>query len=161
AGSSFSQKDALALPSPSLRRRRCPSAGGDCLARWQPPCQGAAAPAVGSAPTGGTSTGVAPLRTSRRRVLPVLAVGSNPCGRRFCLQASRLRAAAPAADRLQIASVCRPLQPPLASLAGWPWPQSIAPLQGSLAVADRPCRGPGRGQPPLHADSMQVVTPRP
>ncbi|RRT78099.1 hypothetical protein B296_00008219, partial [Ensete ventricosum] len=41
-----------------------------------------------------------------------------------------------------------------------PWPQPIAPLQGALAIADRPlaggqavasrpCKGPARGQPPL------------
>ncbi|RWW51527.1 hypothetical protein BHE74_00042123, partial [Ensete ventricosum] len=34
-------------------------------------------------------------------------------------------------------------------------------LAGSQAVADRPYRGPGRGQPPLHVYNMHVATPPP
>ncbi|RRT35872.1 hypothetical protein B296_00026062 [Ensete ventricosum] len=39
---------------------------------------------------------------------------------------------------------------PLAS-----WPQSSCPRVAT------PCRGPGRGQPPLHADNMHVAAPPP
>ncbi|RWV94123.1 hypothetical protein BHE74_00045926 [Ensete ventricosum] len=54
---------------------------------------------------------------------------------------------------------------PVALAGGYPcgW----LPLQGAFAVASRPCRwpsygwrplrGPGHGQPPLHADNMQGV----
>ncbi|RZS28441.1 hypothetical protein BHM03_00062031, partial [Ensete ventricosum] len=49
-------------------------------------------------------------------------------------------------------------------LTGWPplagyYPYGRSPLAGSQAMAGRPCRGPGRGQPPLHADSMHVAAP--
>ncbi|RRT78827.1 hypothetical protein B296_00019315, partial [Ensete ventricosum] len=59
--------------------------------------------------------------------------------------------------------------PPLSGLAlaaaGHPFKEGLghsrSPLVGSQAMADRPCRGPSRGQPPLHADSMQVAAPLP
>ncbi|RRT34928.1 hypothetical protein B296_00048263, partial [Ensete ventricosum] len=40
------------------------------------------------------------------------------------------------------------------------WSQSAA-LEGSQAMVDRPCREPGRGQTPLHADNMHVAAPPP
>ncbi|RZS17072.1 hypothetical protein BHM03_00049183, partial [Ensete ventricosum] len=112
--SSFSQKDALALPSPSLRRRRrrCPCASDGCLARRQ-----------------------SPLRTGRGRALHLLVVGDSPCKRRFYPQAPPLWAAAPAGDRLQDVGVCRPLWAPSASLAGWSW---VAGPTWGLVVASRP-----------------------
>ncbi|RWW04925.1 hypothetical protein GW17_00031825, partial [Ensete ventricosum] len=100
---------------------------GDCLVHRQPPYQGAVAPA------GGTSVGTTPLRIGREWVLPLLATGGSPCGRRFCSQAPPLRAVALASDQLQVIGVCRPLRVSLASLAGWPWLQSVALLQGALA----------------------------
>ncbi|RWW44303.1 hypothetical protein BHE74_00049948, partial [Ensete ventricosum] len=46
-------------------------------------------------------------------------------------------------------------------LVGWPlagfYPCGWLPVAGSQAIADRPCRGSGRGQPPLHVDNMHVV----
>ncbi|RWV99980.1 hypothetical protein GW17_00037082, partial [Ensete ventricosum] len=38
---------------------------------------------------------------------------------------------------------------------------SRLPLAGSQVMASSRCRGPGHGQPPLHADSMHVVAPPP
>ncbi|RZS05838.1 hypothetical protein BHM03_00036406 [Ensete ventricosum] len=58
-----------------------PYVGDSCLAHRQPPCQGAVAPAADSAPTGGTSTGAAPLRTGRRRVA-LLPLSVAPAGDR-------------------------------------------------------------------------------
>ncbi|RRT79243.1 hypothetical protein B296_00003464 [Ensete ventricosum] len=40
-----------------------------------------------------------------------------------------------------------------------PWLQPIGPTNGQV-VAGHTYRGPGRGQPPLHADSMQLSAPR-
>ncbi|RZS27788.1 hypothetical protein BHM03_00061315 [Ensete ventricosum] len=89
--------------------------------------------------------GVAPLRTGRGRVLPLLATGGSPCWCQLCPQASPLQAAA---------SICRPLRVPSASLTGWLWSQPAAPLQGAFAAADlvvrgRPCMATYRGWPPL------------
>ncbi|RWV80096.1 hypothetical protein GW17_00058681 [Ensete ventricosum] len=44
------------------------------------------------------------------------------------------------------------------ALTGWPLPVTPCKYQ---AMAGCPCRGPGRGQPPLHADSMHVAAPPP
>ncbi|RWW22674.1 hypothetical protein GW17_00013112 [Ensete ventricosum] len=46
------------------------------------------------------------------------------------------------------------------ALAGY-CPCRRPPLAGGLTTAGRPCRGPGRGQSPLHADSMHVAAPPP
>ncbi|RWW36320.1 hypothetical protein BHE74_00058668, partial [Ensete ventricosum] len=86
--SSFSQKDALALPSPSLRRRRrhCPSQAVVALPAGNRPCDRLCS-------RGQHLHGHRPFADwpwaggvyARRR---------HPCGRRFCPQVSPLRAAA-------------------------------------------------------------------
>ncbi|RWW50508.1 hypothetical protein BHE74_00043209 [Ensete ventricosum] len=78
------------------------------------------------------ANGQPPLRPAPLPRLAVgLAVGGNP------LRASRYRLA-------------------LAS-----WPLAVAPTGWPQAMVGRPCRGPVRGQPPLHADSMHVAAPPP
>ncbi|RRT43708.1 hypothetical protein B296_00039142, partial [Ensete ventricosum] len=107
----------------SFSQKECPNpfAPSTLLPPPSLPYQGATTPTASSAPGSGTSTGAAPLRTAS--------------GRRFYSQAPPLRAAAPTGDRLQAASVCRPLHASSASLAG------------GQAVAGRCCREPGHGQP--------------
>ncbi|RZS08573.1 hypothetical protein BHM03_00039555 [Ensete ventricosum] len=59
-------------------------------------------------------------------------------------------------------SMCRPTadRPYKLVAAGCPFVgglgHSRSPLVGGQAMADHPCSGPGRGQPPLHVDSMQI-----
>ncbi|RZS22954.1 hypothetical protein BHM03_00055794, partial [Ensete ventricosum] len=122
----ISQKDALALPSPSLRRdrRRYPCASDGCLARRQSPCQGVTTPAARFAPTG-----AAPLRTGD------VALTS---GRRQPLRATLLPAgSAPTGNRRQATGVCRPLRAGLG--------RSRLPFATDLAVVGQHCMGAGRG----------------
>ncbi|RWV82027.1 hypothetical protein GW17_00056507 [Ensete ventricosum] len=60
--------------------------------------------------------------------------------------------AAPAGDRAGHIRSCPRVAAPCRELG-----HSRSPLVGSQAMAGHPCRGPGRGQPPLYADSMHVA----
>ncbi|RWW37465.1 hypothetical protein BHE74_00057409, partial [Ensete ventricosum] len=112
-----------------------PAQGAVALARRQPPCQGAATPATGAAaPVGGR-----PLRAGHWRpplvscrLWATASMGDSPYG-------------------LALAASSRPLvgglghsRLPLQS--AWPW--VAAPTTG-LVMAGHPCKGSGRGQPPL------------
>ncbi|RRT32044.1 hypothetical protein B296_00056446, partial [Ensete ventricosum] len=76
-------------------------------------------------------------------------------------------AAAPSGSRAgrnrscsRVAAPCELL--PLRAVAPCSGPDcSRSPLADSQAMAGRPYRGPGRGQPPLHIDSMHVAAPPP
>ncbi|RZS24920.1 hypothetical protein BHM03_00058047, partial [Ensete ventricosum] len=110
-----------------------------------------------------TLTASSPLPLRRRR-LP-FATGSRPAKGR-----PPLRGVATPARRRHPCEASPPLLATRLAAAGraygWPpitgcCPYGRPPLAGSQAMAGRPYRGPGRGQPPLHADNMHVVTPPP
>ncbi|RWV78649.1 hypothetical protein GW17_00060348 [Ensete ventricosum] len=135
---------ALTLSFTLLRRRRrhCPCADGSaaCCGQ-QPPCQGAATPAVSTvAPTCDS-----PLRVRHGQPLTgwLLALAgwpqpTAPAGGR------PLRVVAPAGGR--------PLQVAGNPLVGGPWLQPVAPARGELAVASCPLAGGlGRSRLPLAA----------
>ncbi|RWW35636.1 hypothetical protein BHE74_00059408, partial [Ensete ventricosum] len=118
-----------------------PTQVATALCDRQPPCQGAATPAAGTAsPTSDRAVRDSnPLRVARWR-LPLWAGRTRPCP--------------------WVAAPCRLLPPRAAAPCRGPC-HSRSPLASSQAMADHPCRGLSRGQPPLYADNMHVAAPPP
>ncbi|RWV96689.1 hypothetical protein GW17_00040580 [Ensete ventricosum] len=93
-----------------------------------------------------------PLRHGHGRLPPLAGATLQPATlKRLPVRSGHGRA--PPSCELALAATDRPFARGLG--------HSRSPLASSQAMAGRPCRGPGRDQPPLHTDSMLVVAPPP